>query len=217
MRALDRLVSDFILLLTIIDPVGSVPVFIAVAAHAPASMRRRIAIRAVVIAAGVLLFFLVLGQFLLETLSIDLAAFRIAGGIILFLFALDMIFGMSKPEAEMREAQRAGEAFHDLAVYPLAIPSISGPGSITAVIVLTDYHRFSAAEQALTALMVLAALIIVLACLLLADRIQRLIGTVGASIISRVMGLITAAIAADSVLSGIQDFFGLAAGATGGA
>ena len=204
------LVAQFTLLFTIIDPIGSVPVFIAVTAGVSPALRMRIALRAALVSLGVLLGFIIAGQLLLEALKIDLAAFRIAGGVILFLFALDMIFGMSKPDSERAEAERARQEALDLAVYPLAIPSIAGPGSIVAVVVLTDNHRNSVGEQAMTALLMAVVFGVTLACMLLADRIQRLIGAAGASIVSRVMGLITAAIAADGVLGGVRDYFGIA-------
>jgi multiple antibiotic resistance protein len=207
---MDRLLNDFILLFTVIDPVGSVPVFIAVSSRVPREMRNRIAWRAIGVATAVLIFFLVAGQFLLEAMKIPLPALKAAGGIILFLFALDMLFGMSKPESEVREVEEAAiKKARDLAIYPLAIPSIAGPGAIMAVIVLTDRHRFSFQEQTGTAIMMLLVLLIVFVCMLLANRIQRLIGDAGASIISRVMGLIMAALAASYIFEGISEYFGL--------
>lgn len=205
----NSLLSDFILLFTIIDPIGSVPVFIAVSSRAPAALRTHIAVRATLIAAGTLLFFLVLGRPLLDVISIDLSAFRVAGGIILFLFAIDMIFGQSKPEREVGEVDR--ETALDLAVYPLAIPSIAGPGSILAIIVLSDDATHGIVPQLTLGGMLLGVLAIVFVAMLAANRIQRLIGTVGASITSRIMGLIVAAIAAQSVLSGIRTFFEIGA------
>ncbi len=206
---MNDLVGQFILLFTIIDPIGSVPVFIAIVAGVDPKLRKRIAARACLIAAGVLVGFVALGQILLEAIEIELAAFRIAGSIILFLFALDMIFGQSKPESEVQDAESAKERAMDLAVFPLAIPSLAGPGSILAAMVLTDNTRHSIVSQAGTALMILMVLGIVYLCLRLSERIHRMIGDVGASIVSRVMGLITAAIAADGVLGGISDYFGL--------
>ncbi len=210
-----RLLNDFILLFTVIDPIGSVPVFIAVSSRVPAELRRRIMWRAIATAAAVLIFFLIAGQFLLEAMKIPLPALKASGGAILFLFAINMLFGMSKPETEVQavEKQAAIKAARELAIFPLAIPSIAGPGSIMAVIVLTDRHRFSAAEQTGTAMMLLLVLLIVLICMLLADRIQRLIGEGGASIISRVMGLIMAALAANYLFEGIREYFGLAGAA----
>lgn len=204
---MDSVFNNFVLLFTLIDPIGSVPVFIAVVARTDDKLRKRIAIRSVAIAAGVLLFFIVAGQVLIEMLQINLAAFRLAGGVILFLLAMDMIFGESKPDHDKAEADRAEAESLDLAVYPMAIPSIAGPGSILAVVVLTDNNRYTFMQQAGTTLIVGVVLLMVLACLLLATRIHRLIGDAGASVVSRVMGMITAAIAADMVLAAIQTYY----------
>lgn len=201
------LVRQFTLLFTIIDPIGSVPVFIAITAGVDPALRRRIAVRSCLISAGVLLGAIYLGQYLLEGIGISLAAFRIAGSIVLFLFALDMIFGQSKPESEVHDAELARQKAMDLAVYPMAIPSIAGPGSILAVIVLTDNAENSLIRQTGTGVLMLLVVGIVFACMLLAERIHRLIKDVGASIVSRLMGLITAAIAADGVLGGLREYF----------
>jgi multiple antibiotic resistance protein len=205
----------FFLLFTIIDPIGSVPVFIAVVARAPKHMRRRIAIRAVLIATGILMLFTAVGRPLLDGIGVQLTSFRIAGGIILFLFALDMLFGESKPEAEVHAVEAAAERHMDLAVYPMAIPSIAGPGAITAVVVLSDGAHAGDGTLGQLRIAAAAALVLLIALILLlaAERIHAVIGDAGASIVSRVMGLLTAAIAAESVLSGIQDHFGLATAA----
>ncbi|GAB5497123.1 MAG: MarC family protein [Phycisphaerales bacterium] len=210
---MDELIGRFILLFTIIDPIGSVPVFIAVTAGVDSALRKRVAIRACAVSAGILIGFVLVGQFLLDAMGVQLAAFRVAGSVILFLFALDMIFGQSKPESEVHDAERARERALDLAIYPMAIPSIAGPGSILAAMVLTDNNSESIASQATTAFMMLIVISIVFGCMLLADKIQRLIKDVGASIVSRVMGLITAAIAADGVLGGISEYFAIGAAA----
>lgn len=145
---------------------------------------------------------------LLEAMQIPLPAFQAAGGLVLLLFALTMIFGESKPEQEqklMKEMSRSELA--NLAVYPLAIPSIASPGAMMAIVLLTDNHRYSFADQSITAAVMLVVLIITLLLLLGATTIQRLIGNVGAAIISRVMGLILAAVAVNNLLLGIKDFY----------
>ncbi len=204
---MDRLLGELIFLFTVIDPIGTVPVFIAATTGMPERTRRLVALRATLISAGILLACIVVGQAVLEQLDIDFAAFRVAGGIILFLFALDMIFGESKPDSEVAEAEKHCDDDLDAAVYPLAIPSIAGPGAIMAVILLTDNTQYSFLHQTMTAAVVGVVLGLTLCAMLLASRIQNLIGRVGASIVSRVMGLLFSAMAADSVLSGIRDFF----------
>ena len=202
----DTIVKEFISLWVVIDPIGSIPVFIAITTGLQASMQRKIAIKATSIAAAILLFFLVLGQLLLEQLSISLDAFQIAGGIVLFLFALTMIFGDSKPDEEKKQIQ--GSIGH-LAVFPLAIPSLASPGAMLSVVMLTDNHRFSLQEQIVTALVMLSVIFITLILFLMAGPIQRLIGNAGASVVSRVMGLILASVAVNNILIGITAYFQL--------
>ncbi|MGL5739340.1 MAG: MarC family protein, partial [Plesiomonas shigelloides] len=151
----------------------------------------------------ILLFFLVAGQLLLEAMQIPLSAFQTAGGLVLLLFALTMIFGESKPEQEMQ----MDYDISDLAVFPIAVPSIASPGALMAVVMLTDNHRYSLIDQALTALVMLGVLLITYLLLRSASRIQKVIGRTGASVISRVMGLILAAVAVNNLLVGLRDFF----------
>ena len=169
----------------------------------PLEDRRKIALKAVLISAGILLFFLVAGQALLEAMQIPLTAFQIAGGLVLLLFALTMIFGEGKPEQEMKMTASLSE----LAVYPLAVPSIASPGAMMAIVLLTDNHRFSFDDQLITALIMLSILFITYLLFVIANRIQRVIGNTGAAVISRVMGLILAAVAVNNMLVGIRDFF----------
>ncbi|BAC95886.1 multiple antibiotic transporter [Vibrio vulnificus YJ016] len=205
---LSILITQFVVLWAVIDPVGSVPVYLSQTQHLTAKQRRLVALKAVGISAGVLLFFLIAGQMLLEAMQIPLPAFQAAGGLVLLLFALSMIFGESKPEQEQKLSEELDKsALADLAVYPLAIPSIASPGAMMAVVMLTDNHRYSFADQAITAGVMLMVLLITLALLLGANTIQKWIGNVGAAIISRVMGLILAAVALNNLLQGIKDFY----------
>ena len=160
------------------------------------------------ISAGVLLFFLVFGQLLIEALDIGLNSFQVAGGIILFLFALTMIFGESKQDVEQRAAEDDQEDKlhkHNPAIFPLAVPSLASPGAMLAIVILTDNNRFSAADQGITALVMLSVLAIAFVLMLLAEPIIRLIGHSGAAIISRVMGMILASVAVNSVLSAMLE------------
>lgn len=196
-------ITSFVFFFAVIDPVGTLPVFIAVTSRHSEWQKRRIAVYAVLFAAGLLLFFLALGQYLLEAIGVPLSAFQVAGGIVLFLFALSMIFGEGKPEQEV-ELARSG---HETAIFPLAVPSIASPGAMLAAVVLTDHYRFDPVHQVQTATAMLAVLGIVLLLLLTANWIYRWIGSAGASIVSRVMGLILASVATTNVLLGIQQFF----------
>ena len=199
----DSLIVQFVILWAVIDPIGSVPVYLAKTIGLSLEDRRKIALKAVLIATGILCFFLIAGQALLEAMQIPLTAFQIAGGLVLLLFALTMIFGEGKPEQEIKMSASLSE----LAVYPLAVPSIASPGAMMAIVLLTDNHRFSFSDQILTTLIMLAVLLITYLLFLVANRIQSLIGNTGAAVISRVMGLILAAVAINNMLVGIRDFF----------
>lgn len=142
------LLREFITLLVVIDPVGTIPVYLFAVASVPRHLHRRFAVRAVAIATLVLLAFLVGGQMVLETLGLRLGSFQIAGGIILFLFALSMIFGDSKPQTEIAEAERDHLSG---AVFPLAMPSIASPGAMLAIVFLTENSSNTWGEQATTA------------------------------------------------------------------
>ena len=202
------IITQFVVLWAVIDPVGSVPVYLSQTQHLSLKQRRKVALKAVAIASGVLIFFLVAGQLLLEAMQIPLPAFQAAGGLVLLLFALTMIFGESKPEQEQKLTQDVSHSeLADLAVYPLAIPSIASPGAMMAVVMLTDNHRYSVVDQVITAGVMIAVLLITLFLLLSATTIQKWIGSIGAAIISRVMGLILAAVAVNNLLQGIKDFY----------
>mgnify|MGYP003086935231 FL=1 len=199
----DSLVVQFVVLLAVIDPIGSIPVYLTKTVGLSVEDRRKIALKAVMISAGILIFFLIAGQALLEAMQIPLTAFQIAGGLVLLLFALTMIFGEGKPEQEIKLSSNLNE----LAVYPLAVPSIASPGAMMAIVLLTDNHRFSLFDQTMTTLIMLSVLLITYLLFLAANRIQRWIGNTGAAVISRVMGLILAAVAINNMLVGIRDFF----------
>jgi multiple antibiotic resistance protein len=202
---MEEYVAAFVFFFAVIDPVGTIPVFIAVTARFDEKEKRKIAFRAAFAAAGVLLFFVVAGELILTAIDIPLPAFQIAGGLVLFLFALTMIFGESKPEEELKMAVSGTET----AIFPLAVPSIASPGAMLAAVMLTENSQFSLVEQAVTAVVMIAVLAVVLVLMLFAGRVHRIIGSSGASIISRVMGLILASVAVASVLEGIKEYFAI--------
>lgn len=198
---LTGLVREFITLFVVVDPIGTLPVFYFATAAVPAALHWKFALRAVLVAWFVLMAFLAAGQVLLEGLGLRLGSFQIAGGIILFLFALTMIFGESKPEHEIVEAGRSHLAG---AVFPLAMPSIASPGAMLAIVVLTDNHAHSVPDQIVTAAVLTVVLLFTLGLLLLGAKLKRVLGSTGASVISRVMGIILATVAVDAVLGGLD-------------
>ena len=199
--------ESFVTLWVVIDPIGTIPVFIVVTAGMTAAARRKTALLATLVSIGVLLFFLVLGQILIDALGISLLSFQVAGGMILFLFALTMIFGEPKQETDLKsvvddatEPERPSPA-----IFPLAVPSLASPGAMLAIVLLTDNDQFVIANQALTAVVMVGVLGIACLFMLLAEPIMKLIGHSGAAIVSRVMGMILASVAADAVLSSIVE------------
>ena len=202
---MNEIIGTFIMFFAVIDPIGTVPVFIAVTSRYGNQVKRKIAVKAALISAIVLIFFVVAGEVILTALKISLSAFQIAGGIVLFLFALSMIFGESKPEEEVEMAISGSET----AIFPIAVPSIASPGAMLAAVLLTENNRYNILEQAQTTAIMLFVLLIVLVLMLAASRVHRLIGSSGASVISRVMGLILASVAVTGVLAGIKGYFSL--------
>ncbi|MEV8468760.1 MarC family protein [Fluviibacterium sp. DFM31] len=204
----ETLLEEFITLWVVIDPIGTIPVFIAVTSALTAVQRRKTALVACLVSAAILMFFLIFGQLLIDALGIGLLSFQVAGGIVLFLFALTMIFGESKPETDRKSVDLEDEIASERpspAVFPLAVPSLASPGAMLAIVILTDNHRFSVADQTITAGVMLLIVAIAYVCMRLADPIIRLIGISGSAVVSRVMGMILASVAANAVLSALLE------------
>ena len=198
-------INDFVTLFVVVDPIGTLSIFLAATASLKAGARRQTAFLAVMFAFGTLLFFIVAGQYLLAAMGIPLRAFQIAGGLILFVFALNMVLG----ETAQNSARKGRVDPVAVAINPIAIPAIAGPGAMLAVVLLTDNDRFDVTDQIFTSITLAAVMAIQLVILLLASPIARLIGAGGANIIRRVMGIILAAVAANMSLSAVVDWLGL--------
>src|SRR5262249_29459383 len=180
-----------------IEPIGSVLLFTALTAGLTTRERKKVAIKATAYAAAVLLGSIIIGQILLAAMNIKLISLQLAGGLILFLFGVQMIFGQGS------EVSTKAEAGHDIAVFPLAVPSIVGPEAIMAVVLLTDNQVFSISMQALTAVVMLVILAITCALMLLSELILRVIGKSGAALLERVMGMILTALSVELVMSAL--------------
>jgi len=194
----EKFIRDALILWTTIDPIGTLAIFTAITGKLDAKQRQKTAWKAILYSAAILLGAIVIGQVLLSSMGIRLLSLQVAGGIILFLFGLQMVFGSgvtSVPTAE--------EPGHDIAVFPLAVPSIATPGAILAVILLTDNHLYSIPMQATTAAILLGILAVTLVCMLAATPILKVIGINGASILVRVMGMILAALSVELVLGAL--------------
>ncbi len=193
---LEKFIQDALIIWATIDPIGTMALYVALTAHLSAEQRRRTAVKAVLYAGVVLLGSIVIGQVLLGAMGIRLVSFQVAGGLILFLFGLQMIFGSGSPPS-------GAEPEHDIAVFPLAIPATATPGAILAVILLTDNHVHPISVQIGTALITVGILGITLVLLLFSNRIIGVIGTNGASILTRVMGMILAALSVELVMNAL--------------
>jgi multiple antibiotic resistance protein len=191
-----KICKDFATIWTTIDPIGNVAIFAGLTAALTRVERRRTALRAVLYATVILVVAVVAGQIILDAIGIRMHSLKVAGGIILFLFALKMLFGgLDKPGSP--------EAGRDLAVFPLAVPSIAGPGAMMAVIVLTDNDVYTVPEQAETGVVLLVVLLITYLFLRFSDFILRVIGQQGAAVLVRVMGIILASLAVEIVLTAL--------------
>jgi multiple antibiotic resistance protein len=195
-----QLFHDFVTLFVVVNPIGIVPLFIAIAGREPTARQRQIALQGVVVATVILLLFVAIGQLLLDALGIELSSFRIAGGLVLLIIALRMVL------EEVRAAAIDTSHLRNVAIFPLAMPFLAGPAALTAVILLTDNDVYSLWEQAQTALVLLAVMLATYACLAGAELVQRLLGTTGTNVVSRIMGLILAALAVQSMLAGLRQF-----------
>ncbi|MFA7273096.1 MAG: MarC family protein [Crocinitomicaceae bacterium] len=200
---LTAIFTKIFFLIAVIDPLGSVPVYLEATKQFDKHHKKKIALRASFIAFCVLLFFIVVGQIILEGMSVSLNAFQVSGGVILFLFALTMIFGDGKPSNEKSKITD----YKHVTIFPIAIPSIASPGAIMAVVLMTDNHLYTIQEQITTTFLVLFVVALTMILLLAANHVQKRIGEYGISIISKIMGMILASYAVQSILTGLKDFF----------
>jgi multiple antibiotic resistance protein len=194
--------SDFITIWVIVDPITALPIFIGLTGAFDKVTQRKIAAMATFVALLVLVFFIAVGQIIINAMGISLRAFEVAGGLILFLVAVQLVIGKDPPVQDPESRQTPMQ----VAVYPLAIPNLAGPGAILTVILRTDNSKVSILEQVHTTLAVAAVLLIAYLLLLLAGPITRIIGVGGANVIKRIMGMIIAAYAANLVFGGIADW-----------
>ncbi len=198
------LISALVTLVVVVDPLGLVPTFIAITHGLPERARRMVALRASLIAALILAGSALVGDWLLQTLAIGLPAFRIAGGLLLFSIASEMVFGV-RIERQSREAEDAvEERVRNIATFPLAIPLMAGPGAIAATVLLADRANHDPARLGMLLGVIVAVLALCLVVFLLAARLARLIGPTGNVVLSRLLGVLLAALAVQFVIDGVR-------------
>lgn len=199
--------SAFITFFVVIDPPGCAPIYASLTKEANASQRRIMAIRATLVAAAILVIFALFGEQLLGALHIELNSFRIAGGIMLFLIALDMVFEKRTQRREER-AQKIIDTpeIEDVSIFPMAMPMIAGPGSIASVMLLVSQNE--GIERASVILAALGSvLLLTLLALLAAGPIMKLLGAQAEAVITRLLGVLLAALAAQFVIDGLRESF----------
>ena len=197
-------ISSLITFFVVIDPPGCAPIYAGLSASASAEQKRAMAIRAVGVSALILFVFALFGEALLKGLGISLASFRIAGGIMLFLIALEMVFEKRTERREDRAAKVASDPeVEDVSIFPMAMPMIAGPGSIASVMLLMS--RNSGIERSLVVLgAMVTILLLTLAALLAAGPIMRILGAKIEAVITRLLGVLLAALAVQFVLDGLS-------------
>lgn len=198
------LITTFVALFVVIDPIGLTPLFVALTAGMSPAKRRAIGIRACVIAMGILLVFSIFGDVILDFAGISMPAFRIAGGILLFLTALDMLFQRRQKRRE-DTAEQDDLDDDDPSVFPLAMPLIAGPGAITTIILFAGQTDDTMGYVAVMGVL-LGILGMVLVMFLSASTIERLLGKTGITIITRLLGMLLAALSVQFVLDGLSSF-----------
>lgn len=195
-------IKTFLTLLVVVDPVSLAPVFLALASGRTAGEQARIARKAVLVAGGVLIAFAVGGAWLLERLGISLDAFGLAGGILLFRIAVDMVFAQHERETPEEEAEARQR--DDISVFPLAIPLIAGPGALASVMILAgEAHRH---RYGLALVLAMAAVVLLMsyAAFRLASGVGRVLGHTGVNVVTRVLGILLAALAVQYVADGVR-------------
>ena len=195
-----KISKDFATIWTTIDPIGNVALFAGLTAALTRTERHLTALKAVIYATIILVAAGTVGQWILDAIGIHMHSLKVAGGVILFLFGVQMLFGKMDAKTDRSPSPEDGR---DLAVFPMAVPSIAGPGAIMAIIVLTDNDVYTVPERIETGVVLLVVLFITYLFLLFSDAILRVIGRQGASVLVRVMGLILCSLAVEIVLTAL--------------
>ncbi len=207
----EAIVSAFVTLFVIVDPIAVAPIFIALTKNNSDAERRAMAIKAVAIATVTLVIFALVGEIFLKSLGITLAAFRIAGGVLLFILAIEMVFAhQSGIRTTTSGEEEEAITKKDVSVFPLGIPLIAGPGAMASMILLIGERPGDVISQLVVILVLLAVLAVLalsLLMLLVAARIVKYLGVTGVNVISRVFGIVLGALAAQYILDGIRQSF----------
>jgi len=198
------LISAFVTLVVVVDPIGLVPSYVAITHGLPPRARRNVALRATLIAAVILAGSALIGDWLLRTLAISLPAFRIAGGLLLFSIASEMVFGVRIERQSQQAEQAIEEHVRNVAAFPLAIPLMAGPGAITAAILLAGRTGGDVMQLTVLLAVIIAVLALCYVVFRLAPRISKLLGVTANVVMSRLLGVLLAALAVQFVIDGVR-------------
>ncbi|APZ43463.1 MarC family protein [Acidihalobacter ferrooxydans] len=206
----DAYIKAFMVLFVVVDPVSMAPIFMVMTHGATVAYRRRMAIKGVLVAGGILFFFLLVGDTLLKVLGVSLGAFRIAGGLLMFLVALDMVFPKNFHMREpSKDERKEAEEREDISVFPLAFPLLAGPGALTTLmLMLPAQDQGDPLHYVFVGAVILGVLLITLISLLVSGKITAFMGETGANLLSRLLGLVLAALSVQFVLDGIRTTLG---------
>ncbi|QPH53900.1 MarC family protein [Pontivivens ytuae] len=195
-------INAFVTLFVIIDPIGLTPIFVALTPGQSRAQRRVVAVRAVLIAFAILCIFAFFGEALLGAVGIGMPAFRISGGVLLFLIAVEMLFEKRNPRREKQADEP--EPHRDPSAFPLALPLLAGPGAMATMILLMDELQGDMQAQATVIGVMAGVLVIALALFLAAGLLERVIGQTGVNVITRILGVLLAALSVQFILDGLR-------------
>ncbi|WP_424952093.1 MarC family protein [Deinococcus sp.] len=198
--------QTFLTMIVVMDPIGLAPIFIGLAGNRPTFERRTMALKGSLVAGAIILAFGLFGRALLGRLGISLDSFRVAGGILLFLIALDMVFARSSGSRETPDEEREAQERQDISVFPLAIPLIAGPGTLASIMILASDAHGSAVLLTAVLLVTAGVLLLCYVALRLSGQIARLIGLTGVHVVTRVLGVLLGALAVQYVADGVRGF-----------
>lgn len=207
---LESFLKFFVVFFLVVEPISLVPLFASLTEGASDSYRRRMAVKAVLVAGGIILLFALIGAAFLGALGISIDAFRIFGGLLLFLVALEMVFARESGTRTSTDEQAESRRRADISVFPLAFPFLSGPGALTTILLWFGPVSVSREPLLFAALMMAAALVLVVSLLMMlgAERLMRVLGATGANVANRLLGVVLGALAVQFVIDGIKASFG---------
>lgn len=204
-QMIDVMLQAAVTLFVIVDPIGLIPMFIGLSAGATASYRRKMAIRGVLFGTSILLFFALIGHEFLGLLGIEMSSFRIAGGVMLFIVGLEMVFEKrASRRSDKAEEIKADHELEDISVFPIAIPFLAGPGAITSVMLLMESQDGNFTGQATVIGVMIGVMAFSLCLFLMADKLEKIMGQTVSSIFSRLLGVLLAALASQYIIDGLR-------------